>query len=123
MADNEIHQSKSYVSESEQEILKKSRDDKYNVSAVMPLGELAKSETTGTAYRTPVSKELLALRMDDSTTTDVIYLAHAKAGTATSAALWRIKKIDLTSGVVVSWSDGNTYFDNVYDNRASLSYS
>jgi len=36
---NPVQQSKSYTSESEQEILKKSRDDKYNVLATMLLGE------------------------------------------------------------------------------------
>ena len=36
---NPLQQSKSHISESEQTILKKSRDDKYEVLAVMLLGE------------------------------------------------------------------------------------
>lgn len=36
---NPLQQSKSHISESQQELLKKSRDDKYDVLAVMLLGE------------------------------------------------------------------------------------
>jgi len=36
---NPLTQSKSHISESEQEILKKSRDDKYDILAVMLIGE------------------------------------------------------------------------------------
>jgi len=64
----------------------------------------------------------LALRVDEASAT-VTYIGHAKPGTATTSALWRVKKIDTTSGVVITFADGNDLFDNVWDNRASLSYS
>lgn len=53
------------------------------------------------------------------------YLGHAVPGTATSAATWRIQKLTFGAGGDVStqWADGNSNFDNVWDNRASLSYS
>lgn len=54
----------------------------------------------------------------------VSYLGKAPAGTATSSAAWKISRIT-TSGdnVTIEWADGNTNYDNIYDNRASLSYS
>lgn len=57
----------------------------------------------------------------DATTT---YIGETKPGTATSAALWRIKKISTASTVTsIELADGNDLFDNIFDNRASLSYS
>lgn len=64
----------------------------------------------------------LAFRHDPVSST-INYLGFANPGTATSSALWRIKKIDTTSGTVTTFADGNDLFDNVWDNHASLSYS
>ena len=61
-----------------------------------------------------------ALRLD--TVGSVDYVGEASIGTATSAASWRIKKIDSTTGVVIQWA-GSGVFDQVWDNRASLTYS
>jgi len=64
-----------------------------------------------------------ATRLDE--VSDVLsYVGEASPGTATSAAGWRVKRIDETGGdIVVEWADGDSDFDNVWDNRASLSYS
>lgn len=64
----------------------------------------------------------LAVRVDEASAT-VTYVGQAKPGTATSSALWRIKKIDSTSGTIITFADGDDSFNNVWDNRASLSYS
>ena len=63
-----------------------------------------------------------ALRLDEASAT-VSYIGEATTGSATSSAVWRIKKMDTTTGTVITWADGNDNFDNVWDNRASLSYS
>jgi len=62
-----------------------------------------------------------ALRL--ATVSDVDYVGEASIGTATSAASWRIKKVDSASGIIIQWADGNASFDNIWDNRASLTYS
>ena len=62
-----------------------------------------------------------ALRL--ATVGDVDYVGEASIGTATSAASWRIKKVDSTSGTIITWADGNASFDNIWDNRTSLTYS
>jgi hypothetical protein len=48
----------------------------------------------------------------------------AAIGSATSAAVWQIHRIDTTGGnVSVDYADGNENFDNIWDNRASLTYA
>lgn len=61
-------------------------------------------------------------RLDEVSAT-VTYIGEATAGSATSSAVWLIKKIDETSGIIVTFADGNTNYDNVWDNRAALTYS
>lgn len=60
---------------------------------------------------------------EDSGDTNVSYLGTATPGTATSAAAWQIIKIDENTGTVLTYADGNVEFDNVWDDRESLSYS
>jgi Fe-S cluster assembly iron-binding protein IscA len=67
--------------------------------------------------------QAMALRLDDTTTTNITYVGEAPVGTAAGTSAWRIKRIDETSGLVISWADGNGSFDNNWNNRASLSYS
>lgn len=53
------------------------------------------------------------------------YVGEAIPGSATSNPVWRIKRI-LNNGsglTTVLYADGDTKFDNEWDNRASLSYS
>lgn len=53
----------------------------------------------------------------------VTYVAVAAPGTAQATAKWQVKKIDQTSGVVVTWADGDCNFDNVSTDLTSLTYS
>ncbi len=63
-----------------------------------------------------------ATRVDEASAT-VSYIGQAVTGSSTATAVWRIKKMDTTSGIVITWADGNPNFDNIWDNRASLTYS
>lgn len=69
------------------------------------------------------SASTYATRVDEASAT-VTYVGEAQPGVAAASALWRIKRITV-SGVVtlIEWADGNSDFDNVWNNRASLSYS
>jgi len=55
----------------------------------------------------------------------VTYVGDAVIGTNTGSANWKIKRITEsgTTYIETLWADGNEAFDNVWDNRASLSYS
>jgi hypothetical protein len=60
----------------------------------------------------------------DEVSSTVTYVGEAITGTALSAASWRIKRISVTGTVtLIEWADGNGSFDNIWNNRASLSYS
>lgn len=66
-------------------------------------------------------EEKTAIDTPDSST---IYIGKAAQGSATSSAVWQIKKM-VTSGTVIlfTYADGNDFYDNVWDDRASLSYT
>jgi hypothetical protein len=72
----------------------------------------------------PVSLPTTAKRYDqvDATTA---YLGDAAVGSGTASAVWRIQKLAFTTGgsVTITWANGASTFANVWDNRASLSYS
>jgi hypothetical protein len=54
----------------------------------------------------------------------VTYVGKAYPGNFTSAAQWQIKRITETAGdIVVEFADGDNFYDNIWDNRAGLSYS
>jgi len=52
------------------------------------------------------------------------YIGIAKPGASGASAIWQIRKL-VNSGTVtqILWADGNEKFDNVWNNRTSLSYS
>lgn len=67
--------------------------------------------------------DFLAQQVDEASAT-VTYRGWAAPGTATSAASWRIQKISVSGTVTsITWADGNINMDNIFDNRATLSYS
>jgi hypothetical protein len=67
------------------------------------------------------SDSLSALKLDEVSST-LFYVGEASIAASTSSPIWRIRKIDTTTGVDVRWADGNSYYDNVWDDRASLTY-
>lgn len=60
---------------------------------------------------------------EDSGDSNIIYVGEAANGTATSAAEWKVTKLDTTYVLDVTYADGNLSYDNIWDNRESLSYS
>ena len=59
----------------------------------------------------------------DSGDSNLTYVGLAQPGTITSAATWQVFRINETTGTIIKWADGNDSFDNIFDNRESLSYS
>jgi len=53
----------------------------------------------------------------------VTYLGLAQPGTAETTAKWQARKINTSSGVVVTYADGNSNFDNVVTDLTALTYS
>ena len=75
-------------------------------------GALATEETLAANYATKVTVSGL-----------VTYVGKAAIGSAQASAVWQAKKIDETTGVVITFADGNASFDNVATDLTSLSYS
>lgn len=87
-------------------------------------------ETPVELYADPVTHSLISAStptlktiLDDYTTTSVTYIGKATTGTATASATWQIQKIDETTGMIITWADGDSSFNNIWDNRASLTYA
>ena len=63
-----------------------------------------------------------ALRLDDQT--PVIYIGTAPPNTLDAQASWSIKRLTTTGSLLtIEWANGNDSNNNVWSNRASLSYS
>ena len=67
-----------------------------------------------------INEKLLQVDTEGTTT----YLGYADPGTLTSASLWAIKRvIETGNDVSITWADGNNNFDNIWDDRLTLTYS
>lgn len=59
----------------------------------------------------------------DEVSASLTYQGWADPTAATSAASWKIRRISISGTVTrIQWADGDLSFDNVWDNRASLTY-
>lgn len=55
---------------------------------------------------------------------DVTYIGIAETGATTGEAKWKICKQDVSSGeLVMTFADGNTNYDNIWDDHLTLTYS
>ena len=65
-----------------------------------------------------------AVRLDVTSATNT-YVGKALPGVASSSATWRVQRLtsNAEGDLTIEYADGNSSFDNVWDNRASLSYS
>lgn len=65
----------------------------------------------------------LAIRIDEPTG-NLSYIGKAELGSVNGDAVWKIQRITKSGKVTtILWADGDDEFDNVWDDRASLSYS
>lgn len=81
--------------------------------------EIIENQTDGTQIANPST---YTTRIDEASAT-VTYIGDAAVGSLTSAEVWRVKKVDTTSGTSITFADGDGLFDNIWDDRASLSYA
>lgn len=67
------------------------------------------------------SDSLGSIKLDQVSSTE-FYVGEATIAAPTSSPMWRIRKVNTSTGVDIKWADGNANFDNVWDNRATLNY-
>ena len=94
------------------------KSNQYDPLQYAKFGRVGNSED-GQAFER-VQETDQAIQVDDAGT--YVYVGFAIAGTATSGATWKLMRITSASGSLM-WADGNAYYDNVFDDRASKSYS
>lgn len=64
----------------------------------------------------------LVKRVDEASAT-VTYVGQAQDGSSIGDPLWQIQRITSSGGATeIEWADGNNDFDNVWDDRAALTY-
>ncbi len=63
-----------------------------------------------------------ALIVDDFTSALCVYICRSYAGAATSKAVWACSVFTYATGKM-TWADGDCLYNNIADNRATLSYS
>lgn len=79
-------------------------------------GESSPQEDKSPAVRVHESSSI-------STATDFTYVGIATAGTQDSDDCWRILRLEESGSLtILKQADGNDYFDNVWDDRLTLTY-
>jgi len=59
----------------------------------------------------------------DYSAAGTVYIGTAPSGSATSASVWQIKKLTYSStAALVQFANGLDAFDQIWDNRTSLTY-
>lgn len=52
-----------------------------------------------------------------------LYVCEAAIGALSTDAVWRVKRIETVSGVLITkYADGDSNFNNIANNRTSLTY-
>lgn len=60
----------------------------------------------------------------DEASATITYVGKASTSALTSNAVWQIMKMETSGSITtISYADGNSEFDNIWDNRASLTYN
>ena len=61
----------------------------------------------------------------DVVSSSIMYIGKAACGASTSQAVWQILKLttDTNGGITVSYANGNSLYNNIWVNRASLTYT
>lgn len=59
----------------------------------------------------------------DEASATTTYVGYAALGSTTTGATWKIKRISVSSGETsIKYADDNSNYDNIWNNRASLTY-
>ena len=60
----------------------------------------------------------------DEVSATLTYIGRAAIGSADGAAVWQIQRLNTVGTVMtIAWADGDTVFNNIWNNRGALSYS
>lgn len=84
-------------------------------------------EAIVTVFKAPsINTDLVTMLLEYDAVNNPLYIGQALAGTLISDAGWRIKKFTYDSNnnlINIRWADGNILFDNIWNDRTTLTYS
>ena len=89
-------------------------DEDFAVNAVETLGFDGKN-----LQRQGATSYAIKMTVDGNVT----YIGLAAPGTSQSDATWQAMKLDMSSGILLTWADGNCNYDNNVTNLTGLNYS
>ena len=70
-----------------------------------------------------IEKEIVEQTKVDTVSNAEIYYGFAQCGRLSSEAAWKIeRKVVVGTEATIQWADGDGNYDNVWDNRTSLTY-
>jgi hypothetical protein len=91
-------------------------------SNVNVLSTVGLTDTQLRASPVTTTADTKAQRVDDLGTT--LYVGKAALGASAGGAVWQIKKItEVGTELATQWANGNSLYNNVWDDRTSLTYS
>ncbi len=59
---------------------------------------------------------------EDSGDSNIYYVGKAASGSATSDPVWQIRRVNCTTGTILTWAENTDKNEHIFDNRESLSY-
>ena len=97
--------------------------------ALRVTGKFRVQDSDGNVINPATEETLLDIKGDyainvqvDSGDSNVEYIGIAPIGSLTSQAVWQIKKVNYTTGTIITWADSDKSSNNIFDDRESLSY-
>lgn len=83
---------------------------------------IVKLNPSTSALEREIDTSALEMLIDEASAT-VTYIGKSPVNSATSAAVWQIKKVDSTSNPTsIKFADGVTSFTKIWDDRATFTY-
>ena len=101
------------VKNTEQDIANLGFDRELNVPVSLPIG------FDGQGLQRGQASNMALIIVEDG---DIKYLAMSAPGTDPTTPKWQARKIDKTTGLIITWADGNSEFDNTADDLLNLNY-
>lgn len=122
-----------YVIDTDNNYVTVATNGNFSIICYIPISSPANADQTDfeTNYEPYANKKISAvdggstrIQLLDEVSADLMYIGEADPGADMGDPVWKIKKVE-TSGseTTILWADGNENFDNIWDNRAILTYS
>lgn len=95
-------------------------------STISSIGIIGPAGPAGPMGPPSVEEEVPFAKQINFISDNLLYRGEADPGTATSAALWRVRKITIDaadSDVTETWASGTANFDKIWDNHLGFTYT